>query len=211
MSSWRWSRSGDLRSLDWASLKLYLQKWAYYERNSRPWRRLRLRAHFLRRQSYLRFPVQGNLLEALDEGRARIGSSVLIEPGCWFALYPETARLEIGDGTFINMGCMLAATELIEIGDHCMFANHCFVADADHRFDDPDVPITWQGMTTRGPVRIGDNCWFGANCVVTGGVTIGDRTVVGANSVVTGDLPGAVVAAGAPAKILKEIEFRRSR
>ncbi len=41
---------------------------------------------------------------------------------------------------------MIAAAERIEIGAHCMFANHCFVTDADHRFDDPDMPITWQGM-----------------------------------------------------------------
>jgi acetyltransferase-like isoleucine patch superfamily enzyme len=189
-------------------LKLYLQKWAYYERNSFPQRRLRLRLHFMRREAYLRFPVQGNLLEALDEGRAEIGSSVLIEPGCWFALYPESARLEIGEGTFINLGCMIAATDRISIGKHCMFANYCFVADADHRYDDPELPVTWQGMTSQGPVEIGDNCWFGTNCVVTSGVTIGERTVVGANSVVTRDLPGGVIAAGAPAKVLKEIEFR---
>ena len=190
-------------------LKLYLQKWRYYERNSLPWRRLRLRWHFVRRESYLRLPVYGNLLEALDEGRAQIGPSVLIEPGCWFALYPETAQLEIGEGTFVNLGCMLAATERITVGKHCMFANYCFVADADHRFDDPDLPVTWQGMASRGPVTIGDNCWFGTNCVVTSGVTIGDRTVVGANSVVTRDLPAGVVAAGAPAKVIKKIEFRR--
>jgi acetyltransferase-like isoleucine patch superfamily enzyme len=190
-------------------LKLYLQKWRYYERNSLPWRRLRLRWHFVRRESYLRLPVYGNLLEALDEGRAQIGPSVLIEPGCWFALYPETAQLEIGEGTFVNLGCMLAATERITVGKHCMFANYCFVADADHRFDDPDLPVTWQGMASRGPVTIGDNCWFGTNCVVTGGVTIGERTVVGANSVVTHDLPSGVIAVGAPAKVIKKIDFRK--
>jgi acetyltransferase-like isoleucine patch superfamily enzyme len=43
---------------------------------------------------------------------------------------------------------------------------------------------------------------------VTGGVTVGERTVVGANSVVTGDLPSGVIAAGAPAKVIREIEFR---
>jgi acetyltransferase-like isoleucine patch superfamily enzyme len=188
-------------------LRLYFQKWRYYERNSVPWRRLRLRWHFVRRESYVRFPVYGNLLEALDENRATIGPSVLIEPSCWFALYPETARLEVGEGTFINIGCMLAATELISVGKHCMFANHCFVADADHRFEDPEVPITWQGMRSKGSVTIGDNCWFGTNCVVTGGVTIGERTVVGANSVVTRDLPAGVIAAGAPAKVIREIEF----
>jgi acetyltransferase-like isoleucine patch superfamily enzyme len=189
-------------------LRLYLQKWRYYERNSFPWRRLKLRWHFLRRESYLRLPLHGNLLEALDEGRAKIGPSVLIEPGCWITL-PETAQLEVGEGTFINLGCMLAASDRITIGKHCMFANYCFVTDADHRFDDPDLPITWQGFTSKGPVTIGDNCWFGTNCVVTSGVTIGERTVVGANSVVTRDLPAGVIAAGAPAKVIKKIEFRK--
>ena len=70
-----------------------------------------------------------------------------------------------------------------------MFANNCFVGDADHAYDDPTRPITHQGFVARGPVRIGSNCWFGVNCVVTGGVTIGDRCVVGSNSVVTKDLP----------------------
>ncbi len=57
-------------------------------------------------------------------------------------------------------------------------------------------------------MRIGSNCWFGVNCVVTGGVTIGDRCVVGSNSVVTKDLPPATIAAGAPAKVIREIEFK---
>ena len=42
-------------------------------------------------------------------------------------------------------------SERIEIGDHVMFANGCFVGDADHRFDDPEQPITWQGFTSQGP------------------------------------------------------------
>ena len=192
-------------------LRLYLQSWAYYDRNERLGRRMRLRWHMLRRDSYLRFPVNGNLLEALDEGRAEVGPHVLIEAGCWFALYPETAELEIGEGTIINLGCMLAATERISVGRHCMFANHCFVADADHRFDDPELPLTWQGMRPGGPVTIGDNCWLGTNCVVTSGVTIGERTVIGANSVVTRDLPSGVIAAGAPAQVIKEIEFRKKK
>jgi acetyltransferase-like isoleucine patch superfamily enzyme len=188
-------------------LQLFFQKWRYYERNSFPWRRARLRWHFLRRNSYLRFPVEGNLLEALDQGRADIGPWVLIEPGCWVSLYPDTARLAIGEGTIVNIGVMLAATDSIVIGKHCMFANNCFVTDADHEFEDPNMPITWQGMRSKGPVTIGDNCWFGANAIVTSGVTIGERCVIGANSVVTKDLPSGVIAAGAPAKALKKIEF----
>ena len=63
-----------------------------------------------------------------------------------------------------------------------MFANGCFVTDGNHRFDDPDTPVTWQGFTTKGPTRIGDNVWCGANVVITSGVTIGERCVIGANS-----------------------------
>jgi acetyltransferase-like isoleucine patch superfamily enzyme len=191
--------------------RLFFQKWSYYERNDRIWRKARMRWHMLRGDFYVRFPVHGNLLEALDERRARIAPWVLVESGCWFALYPETAAISIGEGTIVNLGCMIAAAERIEIGSHCMFANHCFLTDADHRFEDPELPITWQGMNPKGPITIGDNCWFGTNCVVTGGVTIGERTVVGANSVVTKDLPPRVIAAGAPAKVIREIEFKSGR
>jgi acetyltransferase-like isoleucine patch superfamily enzyme len=159
--------------------------------------------------AYIRYPVEGEVLEALDSGRLTVGEGTLFEPGCWLTLSAD-AVVEIGEGCFLNRGTMLAAFERIEIGDHSMFANNCFVGDSDHRYDDPDVPITWQGFVARGPVKIGSNCWFGVNCVVTGGVEIGDRCVIGANSVVTQDLPPGVIAAGAPARVIKEIEFKRS-
>ena len=106
---------------------------------------------------------------------------------------------------------MVAAVDLVEIGDHCMFANGCFVADANHRFDDPDQPITWQGFTSKGPTRVGDNVWCSANVVVTTGVTIGERCVIGANSVVTEDMPPYSIAAGAPAKVLRRVDYRPPR
>jgi acetyltransferase-like isoleucine patch superfamily enzyme len=190
-----------------AAWRTWWVKRRWYERNRRLGRRLRINRHMARAGAYIRYPVEGELLEALDSGRLRIGEASLLEPGCWLTLGPE-AEIEIGQGCFLNRGTMLAAIERIEIGDHVMFANHCFVGDADHRYDDPEVPITWQGFIPRGPVRIGDNVWFGVNCVVTGGVEIGDRAVIGANSVVTGDIPPATIAAGAPAKVIREIEFK---
>jgi acetyltransferase-like isoleucine patch superfamily enzyme len=190
---------------DWL---LWWRKRRWYERNRRPLRRLRVARHASRGRFFIRQPVEGEVLEALDEGRLRIGEGTLLEPGCWLTLAPA-ATIEIGAGAFLNRNTMLAALERIEIGDHTMFANGCFVGDADHRFDDPEAPVTTQGFTSKGPVRIGSNCWFGVNCVVTSGVTIGDRCVVGSNSVVTQDLPSGTIAAGAPANVIKSIEFRR--
>src|SRR3712207_8675289 len=39
-------------------------------------------------------------------------------------------------------------------------------------FDDPDKPVTWQGFDSKGPTRVGDNVWCGANVVITSGVTV---------------------------------------
>ena len=89
-----------------------------------------------------------------------------------------------------------------------MFANGCFVTDGNHRFDDPSRPVPWQGFTTKGPTRVGDNVWCGANVVITSGVTVGERCVIGANSVVTADIPAGSIAAGSPARVLARVGRR---
>jgi acetyltransferase-like isoleucine patch superfamily enzyme len=191
-----------------AELRLWAQKWRWYERNSLPWNRLRIHREFARRRAFARWPVHGNLLEAFREGRLEVGENTLLEPGVWLTA-PDSARIRIGSGTFLNLGVMVAALGLVEIGDHCMFANGCFVTDASHRFDDPAQPVTWQGFTSKGPTRVGDNVWCGAHVVITSGVTVGERCVIGANSVVTTDLPPFSIAAGSPARVLRTIEYDR--
>src|SRR5437764_862583 len=123
-------------------LKLYLQKWRWYERNHLPWNRVRIHAHMIRAESFIRFPVQGNVLEALDDGRLTIGKNTLLEPGCWITI-AEEGRVSIGEGCFLNLGTMVAATHEVTVGDHVMFANHCFIADSSHRYDDLTIPVTW--------------------------------------------------------------------
>jgi acetyltransferase-like isoleucine patch superfamily enzyme len=186
-------------------LKLYLQKWRWYERNSLPWNRLAIHRELARRRAFVRWPVHGNVLEALREGRLELGEHSLLEPNVWLTT-GDAGRIVIGADTFLNIGVMVASMELVEIGDHCMFANGCFITDANHRFDDLERPVTWQGFSTKGPTRIGDNVWCGANVVITSGVTVGERCVIGANSVVLEDLPAYSIAAGAPAKVLRSIE-----
>jgi acetyltransferase-like isoleucine patch superfamily enzyme len=186
--------------------RLWAQKWRWYERNSLPWNRVRIHRELMRREAFARWPLHGNVLEAFREGRLEIGAHTLLEPDVWITA-PGEARVRIGSGSFLNIAVMVAAVELVEIGDHCMFANGCFVTDGSHRFDDPDKPVPWQGFDTKGPTRVGDNVWCGAHVVITSGVTVGERCVIGANSVVTRDLPPRSIAAGAPAKVLREVEY----
>jgi acetyltransferase-like isoleucine patch superfamily enzyme len=187
--------------------RLWGQKWRWYERNSLPWNRARIHWELLRREAFARWPLHGDVLEALRDGRLVVGRQVLLEPGVWLTA-PRPGRIVIGEGSFLNLGVMIAAIDLVEIGAHCMLANGCFVTDANHRFDDPALPVPWQGFTTKGPTRLGDNVWCGANVVITSGVTIGERCVIGANSVVVESLPAHSIAAGAPARVLKQVEYR---
>ena len=197
------SALGALPSRDQAVL--WLQKWRYYQRSRRPWNRALLTLELARRESFARGVVHGNALQMLREGRLELGAHVLFEPGVW--LTSDTGHIAIGGGSLLNLDVMVAAVERVEIGAHCMLANGCLITDANHRFDDPDRPVPWQGFTTKGPTVLGDNVWLGANVVVTTGVTIGRRSVIGANSVVTESIPEFSIAAGAPAQVLRSISY----
>jgi acetyltransferase-like isoleucine patch superfamily enzyme len=191
--------------LNRAALALWARKWRWYQRSRLPWSRVWLHAELARRSAFARGPLHGNVLEMLRAGRLTIGPHAVFEPGVW--LTSDSGRIAIGGGAMLNLNVMVAALDRVEIGAHCMLANGCLVTDANHRFDDPDRPVPWQGFTSKGPTIIGDNVWLGANVVVTSGVTIGRRSVIGANSVVIDDIPPYSIAAGAPAAVLKTIDY----
>jgi acetyltransferase-like isoleucine patch superfamily enzyme len=188
-----------------AQLVLWAQKWRYYQRSRLPWNRLLLHYELARREAYARGVVHGNALQMLREGRLTVGPHAFFEPGVW--LTSDTGRISIGAGSLLNLDVMVAAVERVEIGEHCMLANGCLITDGNHRFDDPDKPVPWQGFTSKGPTVLEDNVWLGANVVVTSGVRIGRRSVIGANSVVTEDVAPFSIAAGAPAKVLKPVRY----
>nr|WP_274606323.1 DapH/DapD/GlmU-related protein [Lactobacillus delbrueckii] len=52
---------------------------------------------------------------------------------------------------------------------------------------------------------MGKRVWLGANVTVLPGVTIGDGAIIAAGAVVTKDVPARTIAAGVPARVVKEI------
>jgi acetyltransferase-like isoleucine patch superfamily enzyme len=56
---------------------------------------------------------------------------------------------------------------------------------------------------TRGDVRIGNDVWLGAGCVILSGVSIGDGAVIGCRAVVSRDVPAYAIVAGNPATLVR--------
>ena len=109
----------------------------------------------------------------------------------------------LGAGTFVNHGCYFMDGGGITIGQNCFIGPFTGFYTATHP---TDYARRNQGLEWAKPIRVGDNCWFGANCSVMPGVTIGNGCVIAAGSVVTKDIPDNSIAAGVPAVVKKKIE-----
>jgi acetyltransferase-like isoleucine patch superfamily enzyme len=132
-------------------------------------------------------------------------------------------KTTVGDGVFINSGTKVISRSLIEIGNAVTIAWGCVIYDhdshsmsyldriADHNQLLMDFSLgnmvankDWSRVTTA-PIRICDYVWLGFDVVVLKGVTIGEGAIVGARAVVTRDVPPWTIAAGNPARAVKEI------
>ena len=61
---------------------------------------------------------------------------------------------------------------------------------------------------TFGPVHIADRVWLPWRVFIMPGVTIGERAIIGAGSVVTRSIPDGALAAGSPAKVLRDEAYQ---
>jgi acetyltransferase-like isoleucine patch superfamily enzyme len=111
--------------------------------------------------------------------------------------------IEIGANCSVNDYCVIYGHGGVIIGDDVRMATHIVVVAADHRFNDPNVPIRKQGVEPK-RITIGDDVWIGANACILGGVEIGRGCVIGAGSVVAESLEPFSVVVGNPARVVKK-------
>jgi carbonic anhydrase/acetyltransferase-like protein (isoleucine patch superfamily) len=111
--------------------------------------------------------------------------------------------LRIGDRCVIGRGSHIVAHHGLVIGDDVFAGPYVYITDQNHGYADPDMPIGRQ-MPRNAPVWIGPGSWLGTGTVVLPGSRIGRNVVIAAGSVVRGTLPDHCVAAGVPAKVVRE-------
>jgi maltose O-acetyltransferase len=111
-------------------------------------------------------------------------------------------NIRLGGGVSINANCVILDCAPVSVGPLSLIGPGVQICAASHPVDPGERR---RGVEYALPAAIGANVWIAAGVVIGPGVTIGDDTVVGAGSVVLDDLPAGVVAAGNPARIVRDL------
>jgi acetyltransferase-like isoleucine patch superfamily enzyme len=157
--------------------------------------------------------------------KIHIGNNVVIDDNCCLDAKGSTNRgITIADGVFLGRNTILSCkngnidlgeeanigfnVEIfsaadVRVGARTLIAAYTYLVGGDHLFDRVDVPVLQQGRTARG-IDVGENVWLGAHVVITDGSRIGRDAVIGAGAVVIGDVPEFNIAAGVPARIVRD-------
>lgn len=142
--------------------------------------------------------------------RIFIGEEVFIGAGSWLSVVDYhngrsyEPRLTIGDGARLGPDLVIACIGSVEIGARVQTAPRVFIGDTYHDYHDPDAAIRDQPMADPRPVRIETGAFLGIGSAVLPGVTVGARACVAAGAVVTRDVPANSLAAGNPARIVRQ-------
>jgi len=139
-------------------------------------------------------PFTGNL-EMYENAEINVNRTFFIHSGCDIMVFKE-AKLNLGSG-YINRYCKIRCYNEITIG------NNVSISENFNIWDDDAHGIVGN-IKSDGKILIGNHVWIGTNVTVLKGVTIGDGCIIAAGAVVTKDIPAYCVAAGIPAKVIKQ-------
>lgn len=135
--------------------------------------------------------------------RLELGANCIYYKGIIW-IEDKDGQIIIGEGTSIQ-GAMLKATEMkatIRIGRDCIIGDDVEIRTGDlHSIIDMQ---TNKRINYDENIDIGDHVWIGAHVRVLKGVTIGEHSIVGTDAVVTRSIPSYCMAAGVPARIIRE-------
>lgn len=134
------------------------------------------------------------------KGKLIIGNNVSIRHNC--VIRTCSGTIEMGNFTIINYYCIMHGQGGITIGDYTMLSPNVHLYAQNHQLVRHKL-IRNQENSSKG-IIIENDCWIGANSVITDGVTIENGAVIGAGSIVTKNIPEYEIWAGTPAKKIGE-------
>lgn len=128
----------------------------------------------------------------------------------------QNGKVIIGDYSTVRYNSVIGAIDHIQIGSHVITSNNVHIYDNNNH--PTDAKVRWEmgesgfysekwdwKYSNHRPIIIEDNVWIGERCTILKGVVIGHGSIIGCDSVVTYSIPPYSVAAGNPAKVVKQL------
>lgn len=147
------------------------------------------------------------------KGQISLGNDIEINPYSTLLCVSPDAKIVLHDNIRLQNFTVISSARLVEIESGVNFGPFVYVGDNNHSYEDITVPIKDSGIkiAPSGKVLIKAGTWIGTKVTIAGNVTIGKHCVIGANSVVTKDIPDYSVAAGIPARVIKQYNFNSKK
>jgi len=146
----------------------------------------------------------GTILNGLSRSGVLVGDNVAI--GQYVIVEATGVLTDLGAGLSIGAGSGLGAFSFvgaaggIDIGENVIMGQRISFHSENHNFASADTDIRYQGVTRQG-IRIGNNCWVGANVTFLDGTEVGSGCVIAAGSILKGYFPDNSLIAGVPAQV----------
>lgn len=135
------------------------------------------------------------MLEMYPGSEIKLNKNFIFYSGAHIIIAND-ASLKLGSG-YVNRNCKIKCFESIEIGEDVAISENVTIWDSDvHQINNNTAKTK--------PIKIGNHVWIGTNSIILKGVIIGDGAVIAAGSVVNRNIPSRCLAAGTPARVVKE-------
>lgn len=132
------------------------------------------------------------------------GRDVNIERCAFFA---SGSELRIGDYSGLGYNCHVPGNTII--GNFVMMGPNCYILGNNHKFDNIEKPMMFQGSLERKKTIIADDVWIGRNVTITPGRSINKGSILGIGCVLTKDFPEYSIIGGNPSKLIKNRIFSK--
>lgn len=158
--------------------------------------------------------IEGRFLKLVGPQNMHIGNNCNIGINIVMETYERireqkfNPRFELGNNSSIGNESHITCINSIKIGNDVRMGRKVFITDNAHGASESsllDISPAMRPLYSKGSVVIEDCVWIGEMVSIMPGVTIGRGSIIGANSVITKNIPPYCMAAGNPAKVIKQI------